>query len=199
MERIIPIIVISAACYWTFRARSRSKAWLRVAIAFIIALAIQFAYLSWLHSAMFPETLLSPGLKSATENFPSCPIKEVIEVRSYENGVFIKFVTNEESKWHLTYNKDLDFKNNPKIYKTFTIWKNAPGIMNIANVLKIGSKEEAELLELLHDFKQRNLSKENSTALNTISEILKEKHFERQKDLLSDQSCAEIQLALPLN
>ena len=58
---LLPII----GCIWTARAKSSLKAWLRVLMSVILVFAIQCGYQSWLHSASFPEILLS---KNALES-----------------------------------------------------------------------------------------------------------------------------------
>jgi cytochrome bd-type quinol oxidase subunit 2 len=61
----IPLLVgVVLACYlWTARAKTSGQAWLRMGLAFVLAIAIEMAYLSWLHSDFFPRALLSPSAK----------------------------------------------------------------------------------------------------------------------------------------
>jgi hypothetical protein len=54
------LIVVALACYfWTACAKTSGQAWLRTGLALALALAIEVAYLTWLHSDFFPRALLS--------------------------------------------------------------------------------------------------------------------------------------------
>ncbi len=57
----IPLLVGAAlASYvWTARAKTSGQAWLRTRLAFVLAIAIEVTYLTWLHSDSFPRALLS--------------------------------------------------------------------------------------------------------------------------------------------
>lgn len=58
------LIVVVLACYlWTACAKTSGQAWLRTGIALALALTIEMAYLTWLHSDFFPRALLSPKAK----------------------------------------------------------------------------------------------------------------------------------------
>jgi len=55
----ILILTPILSCMWTAKANSRRQAWLRFGLSIIFAIAIQLAYLTWLHSSFFPQALLS--------------------------------------------------------------------------------------------------------------------------------------------
>ncbi len=61
----IPLLVgVVLACYlWTARAKTSGQAWRRTGLAFLLAIAIEMVYLTWLHSDFFPRVLLSPAAK----------------------------------------------------------------------------------------------------------------------------------------
>jgi hypothetical protein len=61
----VPLLFgVVLACYlWTARAKTSGQAWLRTGLALVLALAIEVAYLTWLHSDFFPRVLLSPKAK----------------------------------------------------------------------------------------------------------------------------------------
>ncbi len=59
VEAALFVLIIFGCCFWTARARTSGKAWLRTGISLVIAIALQNAYLTWLHSESFPEILLS--------------------------------------------------------------------------------------------------------------------------------------------
>jgi cytochrome bd-type quinol oxidase subunit 2 len=61
----IPLLVgVTLACYmWTARAKTSGQAWRRMGLAFVLAIAIEMAYLAWLHSDFFPRALLTPSAK----------------------------------------------------------------------------------------------------------------------------------------
>jgi cytochrome bd-type quinol oxidase subunit 2 len=61
----IPLLVgVVLACYlWTARAKTSGQAWRRMGLAFLLAIAIEMVYLTWLHSDFFPRVLLSPAAK----------------------------------------------------------------------------------------------------------------------------------------
>jgi hypothetical protein len=65
----IPLLVgVVLACYlWTACAKTSGQAWLRTGLALVLALAIEMAYLAWLHSDFFPRVLLSPKAKQRQE------------------------------------------------------------------------------------------------------------------------------------
>ncbi len=65
----IPVIVISGAYFWTLRAVSRSEAWKRAIASLALAVFIQLFYLSWLHSPLFPDFLLSSRAKELRSKF----------------------------------------------------------------------------------------------------------------------------------
>ncbi len=62
-EVLLPVVVISTCCFWTARAKTSGKAWLRVVLAFVFAYVIQTAYHTWLHSDSFPQAFLSQSAK----------------------------------------------------------------------------------------------------------------------------------------
>lgn len=61
----VPLLIgVVLACYlWTARAKTSGQAWLCTGLALVLALAIEIAYLTWLHSDFFPRALLSPKAK----------------------------------------------------------------------------------------------------------------------------------------
>jgi hypothetical protein len=65
----VPLLVgVVLACYlWTACAKTSSQAWLRTGLAIVLALAIEMAYLTWLHSDFFPSVLLFPKAKQRQE------------------------------------------------------------------------------------------------------------------------------------
>jgi hypothetical protein len=57
----IPLLIgVALACYlWAARAATSGQAWRRTGLAFLLAIAIEISYLTWLHSDFFPRALLS--------------------------------------------------------------------------------------------------------------------------------------------
>ena len=57
----IPLIILTPVLsyMWTRRAKTEGKAWLRTVVAVVFAVFGLVAYLTWLHSDSFPNTLLS--------------------------------------------------------------------------------------------------------------------------------------------
>ncbi len=52
-----------ATWYWATRAATPARAWLRVGISLVVVVALENAYLNWLHSPSFPRALLSERAK----------------------------------------------------------------------------------------------------------------------------------------
>lgn len=66
----VPLLVgVVLACYlWTACAKTSGQAWLRTGLALVLALAIEVAYLTWLHSDFFPRVLLSPNAEQPDDH-----------------------------------------------------------------------------------------------------------------------------------
>lgn len=59
VEITMLIFIVVGLSLWTARAKRVGKAWLRAGISLVMAIALQYAYLTWLHSEYFPKALLS--------------------------------------------------------------------------------------------------------------------------------------------
>jgi hypothetical protein len=57
----VPILILTPilCCLWTAKAQTTGRAWGRFVLAVVFTIATQIAYLTWLHSALFPRALLS--------------------------------------------------------------------------------------------------------------------------------------------
>lgn len=58
-ELALLILTPALGCLWVARASTPGKAWLRTRLAVLLAIVVQFTYLIWLHSPVFPSALLS--------------------------------------------------------------------------------------------------------------------------------------------
>jgi hypothetical protein len=67
VEALLLAGVVLASYLWTARAKTSRQAWRRMGLAFLIAIAIEMAYLLWLHSDFFPRALLSPAARQRQE------------------------------------------------------------------------------------------------------------------------------------
>jgi cytochrome bd-type quinol oxidase subunit 2 len=63
VEILLLVGVVLASYLWTARAKTSGQAWLRMGLAFVLAIAIEMLYLTWLHSDFFPHGLLSSSAK----------------------------------------------------------------------------------------------------------------------------------------
>jgi hypothetical protein len=63
VEFILLIGTVLACYLWTARAKTSGQAWKRMGMALLVAIAIEFVYLDWLHSDFFPRALLSPAAR----------------------------------------------------------------------------------------------------------------------------------------
>ena len=176
---VIPIVVILGAFCWTIHAKTQASALKRALIVFIFSIATQFIYLDWLHSNYFPEALLAPELVRNAHDMTAHPILEVNRSHKNEEGFAIQYTTEDGTQWLLTYNKSEEFKHNPDVYGTFTVWNQSRhGVKHLPKVLQIGSVEESGVLRLLHDFANSNMKSDTSDSLEVIKTILKDKRFD---------------------
>jgi hypothetical protein len=63
IEVLLLTLTLSSCLWWTARAKTLAKAWLRTGLAFIFAVMVQVIYVNWLHSDFFPHFLLSREAK----------------------------------------------------------------------------------------------------------------------------------------